>query len=73
MGCMIRVTMSDQLLTAKEAASILGLKNEKTLAVWRSTKRYDLPYVKYGRSVRYRLRDVLAFVEAHLVAFGNAR
>lgn len=33
-----------------------------TLAVWRSTGRYDLPYVKIGRKVRYRAGDLLAFL-----------
>jgi hypothetical protein len=33
-----------------------------TLAVWRSTGRYDLPYVKCGRLVRYRVGDVRAFI-----------
>lgn len=34
-----------------------------TLAVWRSTGRYDLPFVKCGRLVRYRVGDVRAFIE----------
>lgn len=41
------------LLSRKEAAEFLGVK-EITLAVWKSTKRYDLPVVKVGRLVRYR-------------------
>jgi Helix-turn-helix domain len=56
-----------ELLTESKTAELLGLRNPKTLAVWRCTKRYDLPYVKYGRSVRYRLKDVRAFIESHLV------
>jgi predicted DNA-binding transcriptional regulator AlpA len=54
---------ADQLLTSKQVAALIGLKNEKTLAVWRSTKRYPLPYVKFGRSVRYRAADVQKFLE----------
>lgn len=34
-----------------------------TLSVWRSTGRYNLPFVKVGRKVRYRAGDVLAFIE----------
>ena len=56
-----------ELLDELEAAAYLGLKNHKTLAVWRCNKRYDLPYVKYGRLVRYRRKDLQAFVDAHLV------
>ena len=55
------------LLTETEAAAILGLTNPKTLAVWRSTKRYPLRYVKYGRTVRYRRQDLDAFIEANMV------
>lgn len=50
------------LLTSEEVAQILRLKNHRTLAVWRSTKRYPLPYIKYGRAVRYRRKDVDAFL-----------
>ena len=30
-------------------------------------RRRGLPYVKNGRSVRYRLSDVLAFMERHRI------
>lgn len=43
----------DDLLSEKEAAADLGVKPH-TLAVWRSNKRYDLPYLKIGRLVKYR-------------------
>ena len=55
---------SNALLSEAEAAVILGLKNAKTLAVWRCTNRYELPYVKYGRTVRYRRKDLDAFIES---------
>lgn len=48
-------------LTDKQAAQVLGVK-ASTLAVWRSTGRYNLPYVKVGRLVRYRLRDLATFL-----------
>lgn len=51
----------NQLRTENEAAQILDLK-PGTLQVWRSTKRYPLPYVKVGRLVRYRQRDLEAFL-----------
>ena len=43
----------NRLLTRKEAAEYLGVK-ELTLALWKSTKRYDLPVVKVGRLAKYR-------------------
>ncbi len=55
--------MSQQkLLTPDQAAEILGITHH-TLAVWRSTGRYSLPYVKAGRLVRYRETDVQRFIE----------
>lgn len=54
--------MDSKLLTTDEVADILGV-DPHTLAVWRCTGRYDLPYVKTGRLVRYRRPDVDAFIE----------
>ena len=42
----------DTLLDDGQAA-VLGLK-KGTLSIWRTTGRYDLPYLKIGRLVRYR-------------------
>lgn len=50
-----------RLLTPDEVAEMLGVQ-AKTLSVWRYTKRYDLPYVKSGRLVRYREEDVTDFI-----------
>jgi excisionase family DNA binding protein len=54
------------LLTEAEAAEFLGLE-PKTLAIWRSTKRYPLPYIKVGRLVRYQRSDLLAFLESRRI------
>lgn len=45
----------------KQAADALGVK-ATTLAVWRSTGRYSLPYLKVGRLVRYRVSDLAEFL-----------
>jgi hypothetical protein len=50
-------------LTSAEVANILGV-TEGTLAVWRCTKRYCLPFVKIGRKIFYRSEDVKLFVES---------
>lgn len=50
-------------LNPAEAANILGV-TEGTLAVWRCTKRYQLPFVKIGRKIFYRSEDINAFVES---------
>lgn len=57
------VTTTSVLLTPVEVAERLGLKNAETLAVWRSSKRYDLSYVRVGRLIRYREADLEAFIQ----------
>ena len=44
-------------LNPKELAELLGV-NPRTLATWRSTGRYALPYIKIGRKVLYRISDL---------------
>lgn len=56
----------DELLTTDEAAKVLDVK-PGTLEVWRAAGRYQLPYVKVGRNIRYRRRDLLAFLEKRTV------
>ena len=51
-----------KLMTPQEVADFIGVSVE-TLNVWRATRRYNLPYVKVGRLVRYKMRDILAFLE----------
>lgn len=50
-----------ELLTRKEAAAYLGVA-EKTLAMWKWSGRYGLPFVKIGRLVKYRKSDLDAFI-----------
>lgn len=57
----------DPLLSRKEAAAYIGLKNPGTLAVWHSTKRYNLPIIKLGTIVRYRKSDLDKFLNDRLV------
>ena len=45
----------------KQAGEALGVK-PSSLAVWRSTGRYALPYFKVGRLVRYRVSDLAEFL-----------
>lgn len=54
------------LLSPPQVSDMLGITIE-TLAIWRCTKRYPLPYVKSGRLVRYRKEDVEAFILNRLV------
>ena len=50
------------LLRRKQAAAYLHI-SERTLAIWQSTGRYDLPCVKIGRLAMYRKADLDAFIE----------
>ena len=43
------------------AAAYLGVA-PATLAMWRCTKRYPLPYIKVGRLVQYRKNHLDAFL-----------
>lgn len=56
----------ERLLAPPPAADFLGVKVQ-TLAAWRCTKRYPLPYVRVGRSIRYRESDLRAFLDARAV------
>jgi len=58
--------LQSNLLTNDQAAIYLGVA-PNSLAVWRTTKRYALPYVKVGRLVKYRLADLNAFLESRTV------
>lgn len=51
-----------KLLTPKECAQLMRV-HVGTLAVWRSTKRYPLKYLKCGHAVRYREEDILKFMK----------
>jgi excisionase family DNA binding protein len=59
---MSTITNHDRLLTRDDVAQMLGV-TRGTLAVWASTRRYNLPVVKVGRAVRYRASDVEAWLE----------
>ena len=50
------------LLDEKEAAQFLD-NSPGTLSVWRCTGRYNLPFIKIGRNVRYRRADLVAWLE----------
>lgn len=51
------------LLDDVSAAEILEV-TPGTLAVWRCTGRYNLPFIKIGRKVRYRRSDLEAWLSA---------
>ncbi len=44
---------TDPLLTPQETADYLGVSPD-TLSVWRCVGRYNIPFIKVGRLVKYR-------------------
>jgi hypothetical protein len=60
------VNHDESLLTPKETSIKLSVA-EQTLAVWRCTKRVDLPYIKLGKCIRYRKSDIERFLADNTV------
>lgn len=56
----------DRLLTQKEVAEWIGM-SEAWLEMCRF-KGKGIPYIKIGRSCRYRTSDVQAWLDKHFVA-----
>jgi hypothetical protein len=52
----------DQLLSRREAATLLGVTPE-TLSSWKNKKGYVLPHVRVGALTKYKLSDLRRFVE----------
>lgn len=61
-------TFSKKLLSRQETAELLGVSSG-TLAVWLCCKRYDLPYIKVGRLVKY----ILNFMKMAIIMMKNYR
>ena len=60
----------DDLLRPKEAAPILRLTNPRSLAAWRQ-QGIGPRFVRIGkRAVRYRYRDLLAYIDRQTVGEG---
>lgn len=59
------------LLTNDEAAAYISV-SPNTLPIWRSTHRYDLPFVKVGRLIRYRRSDLDRWLEQQTRQNGDA-
>ena len=53
--------MNERLLTTREAAELLGIK-ENTLTIWRNTDRQHIPYIKIGRTIRYKRSDLVNYL-----------
>jgi hypothetical protein len=63
-------TDPDALLVETHAAQLLSL-SARTLQAWRLTSRGPA-FVRAGRAVRYRRRDLLAWIDANTVSSTGA-
>jgi len=54
--------MLNKLITPEQVSEQLGV-TIGTLQLWRCTGRYNLPYIKAGRLVRYRQADIDEFID----------
>lgn len=63
---------SDDLIDPKPAADLLGIA-EGTLSVWRSTGRYNLPFIKVGRKVKYSRKALEAWLAGRVHANGATK
>jgi excisionase family DNA binding protein len=61
---------SSDLLNREQAAEYLGVRPQ-TLSSWACLGRYELPFIKVGRLIRYRKGDLDAWLETRRVG-GNA-
>jgi len=52
-----------EMLNRIAAAQFLGIKPQ-TLASWATTGRYAVPFFRVGKSVRYRVSDLEAWLAA---------
>ncbi len=53
----------DKLLSTDQTSDFLGITKD-TLAVWRTTKRYPIPYIKVGHLIKYKLSDLERWLDS---------
>lgn len=54
-----------EILSPLQAAKFLGIRPE-TLSKWRCEKSRSLPFIRTGRFVRYRLKDLREWLESNI-------
>ena len=59
------MTEYKHLLTPRDAADYIGV-TIGTLAVWRCTHRYAIPYIKVGGQIKYRREDLDEWLNSRL-------
>ncbi|MCX7102762.1 MAG: helix-turn-helix domain-containing protein [Methylobacter sp.] len=59
------ISIQDDIIINTEQASVLLCTAKSTLIKWRSTGENNIPYIKIGRNVRYRVSDLRKWIENH--------
>ena len=59
-----KIKKYETLLTTEQVAEYLNV-SRGTLEVWRCTKAHNLPYIKMGGLIRYRLYDLVNFIDQY--------
>ncbi len=70
MRAAVGINDHDALLTEVQAADLLSL-SVRTLQAWR-TRAFGPAYVRAGRAIRYRRRDLFAWMDANTVSSREA-
>lgn len=60
------INTTPPLLTREQAAKYLGV-SVSALAAWACNKRYNLPMVRVGRLVKYRIQDLDEFINRNTI------
>lgn len=64
------LSVQEKLFTSREAADYLRV-TKTTLCLWRTDKRYNLPYIKFSNKILYRKTDLDAFISKHSITAGQ--
>ncbi|MBR1605134.1 MAG: helix-turn-helix domain-containing protein [Alphaproteobacteria bacterium] len=59
-------TITPTLLSTEDAAIYLGI-SARTLETWRCKQRYDIPYVRIGSVVRYKISDLDDYISKNTI------
>jgi len=68
-GTFAAILEEEELLTTKQTARLMRV-SLRVLRYWTAQK--TIPYIRIGRMIRFRKRDVLEFIDMHIVG-GTAR
>jgi hypothetical protein len=60
------ISLDDNIIVDTSEAAVLLHTPEKSLIKWRSTGEHRIPFVKIGRSVKYRTKDLRNWIESHV-------